>query len=150
MEQISGSLVCYVPPTFLYTSMSTWSYYNFDNDPAADFSTKFRDTHSLGLLTEALADISSAQTIEAEAGQEALAAAEIVAALLGKPGRDLPLDLLPITVQLTPEETTTYRALAREAVQAVAKRSALQAHWSQGDNAKDWQQLQKELLARLQ
>ncbi|TGD80271.1 DUF4259 domain-containing protein [Hymenobacter wooponensis] len=129
--------------------MATWGYYNFDNDAAADFSAKFRDTHSLGLLREALADIGATEAVEAQTAQEALAAAEIVAALLGKPGRDLPADLLPITVQLTPEEAPMFQQLAREAVQAVTKQSALLAHWGQGENAQDWQQLQQELLDRL-
>jgi hypothetical protein len=130
--------------------MSTWGYYNFDNDLAADLAAKFRDTHSLGLLTEALADIPSAETIENEAAQEALAAAEIVAALLGKPAQELPADLLPLTVQLSPSESTTFQELARAAVQAVAKHSALQAHWGKSENKKDWQQLQQNLLQRLQ
>ncbi|SNC62958.1 protein of unknown function [Hymenobacter gelipurpurascens] len=130
--------------------MSTWGYYNFDNDLAADLAAKFRDTHSLGLLSEALADIPSAETIGNDAAQEALAAAELVAALLGKPGEDLPADLLPITVQLNPAESTTLQGLAREAVQAVSKRSDLQAHWTKGDNKKEWQQRQQDLLHRLQ
>lgn len=130
--------------------MSTWGYYNFDNDLAADLAAKFRDTHSLGLLSEALADIPSAETIGNDAAQEALAAAELVAALLGKPGEDLPADLLPITVQLNPAESTTLQGLAREAVHAVSKRSDLQAHWTKGDNKKEWQQRQQDLLHRLQ
>ncbi|TGE04813.1 DUF4259 domain-containing protein [Hymenobacter fodinae] len=129
--------------------MATWGYYNFDNDAAADISTKFRDTHSLGLLTEALTSVTTPDAVEAEAAQQALAAAEIVAALFGKPGRDLPADLLPLTVRLSPEEEPTFRNMATQAVEAIAKRSVLQVHWGKSDDAQDWAQLQQELLGRL-
>ena len=129
--------------------MATWGYYNFDNDPAADFSVKFRATHSLALLSEALSATDSTVPLEVNVAQEALAAAEIVAALLGKPGRDLPADLLPLTVQLTSDEASNYKRLAQECVQAVIKQSVVQAHWEQSDNAADWHELQKELLERL-
>ncbi|QJX48664.1 DUF4259 domain-containing protein [Hymenobacter taeanensis] len=130
--------------------MATWGYHNFDNDAAADFSAKFRATHSLALLSEALAAADSSAPLEAEIAQEALAAAEIVAALVGKPGRDLPADLLPLTVQLTPAEAPSFKRMARAAVQTIAKQSALQQHWANSDDAQAWQELQKEVLERLQ
>ncbi|SMB99224.1 conserved hypothetical protein [Hymenobacter roseosalivarius DSM 11622] len=130
--------------------MGTWGYYNFDNDAAADFAADFRDNHSEVTLLEALVAVAEEEeTIEAEAASEALAAAEIVAAILGKPSRDFPADLIPVIVKLDASESADLRELAQQAVQAVTNNSELQQLWSKNEAAADWQHTQQDLLHRL-
>lgn len=131
--------------------MGTWGYYNFDNDAAADFAEDFRDHHNEAKLLEALVAVAEEEeTIDGDAASEALAAAEIVAAILGKPSRDFPADLIPVIVKLDAAESEDLRELAQQAVQAVTKKSELQAMWAESESAKDWQQTQQDLLQRLQ
>ena len=131
--------------------MGTWGYYNFDNDAAADFAEDFRDNHSEAVLYEALATAAEEEgTLDADEASEALAAAEIVAAILGKPAKEFPVDLIPVIVKLDASESEDLRELATGAVEAILKKSALQEHWAgKNDDYANWQQLQHELLERL-
>ncbi|MBC6605913.1 DUF4259 domain-containing protein [Hymenobacter sp. BT188] len=130
--------------------MGTWGYYNFDNDAAADFAEDFRDNHNEAKLLEALVAVAEEEDhIDGDAASEALAAAEIVAAILGKPSRDFPADLIPVIKKLDASESADLREMAQQAVQAVAKKSELQEMWSKNEAAEDWQHTQKDLLHRL-
>ncbi|AYA36339.1 DUF4259 domain-containing protein [Hymenobacter oligotrophus] len=134
--------------------MATWGHRNFDNDTAADFAGDFRKQPNEAMLLAALATVSEAEDderIEAAEASEALAAAEIVAAILGKPTRDFPADVIPVIVKMNPGESEDLRELAQEAVEAVLRRSDLQAHWAkQGEAVEGWVQVQQDLLHRLQ
>ncbi|TGE18040.1 DUF4259 domain-containing protein [Hymenobacter elongatus] len=130
--------------------MGTWGYYNFDNDAAADFAGDFRDDHSEAMLYEALATAAEEEgALEAAEASEALAAAEIVAAILGKPAKDFPADLIPVIVKLDAAESEDLRELATAAVEAVVRKSELQELWAGKDDYANWQQLQHDLLERL-
>ncbi|QDA61946.1 DUF4259 domain-containing protein [Hymenobacter jejuensis] len=130
--------------------MATWGYHNFDNDAAADFAEDFRDNPNEAVLLEALAAVAEEEEhIDADAASEALAAAEIIAAVMGKPAQDLPVDLIPVIVKMDTDESEDLLELARGAVKAILKESALQEHWAGSDNAADWQHLQRDLLERL-
>jgi hypothetical protein len=130
--------------------MGTWGYYNFDNDAAADFAEDFRDNHTEAVLYEALATAAEEEgALEADEASEALAAAEIVAAILGKPAQDFPVDLIPVIVKLDASESEDLRELATEAVEAILKKSELQQHWAEKEEYASWQQLQQGLLDRL-
>jgi hypothetical protein len=130
--------------------MATWGYRNFDNDAAADFAEDFKDNPNEAVLLEALAAVAEEEEhIDADAASEALAAAEIIAAVMGKPAQDLPVDLIPVIVKMNTDESEELLELARGAVKAIIKESELQEHWSASDSADDWQHLQRDLLERL-
>ena len=134
--------------------MAIWGHRNFDNDAAADFAGDFRNHPNEAMLLGALAMVAETEddeTIDANEGSEALAAAEIVAAILGKPTRDFPADVIPVIVKMNPGESEDLRELAQQAVQAVVRKSVLQEFWSKqkGEAAEGWQQVQHELLERL-
>lgn len=129
--------------------MSAWNYYTFDNDAAADFAEDFLENPSEALLYEALATAAEEEgALETDEASQALAAAEIVAAILGKPAQDLPPGLIPVIVRLD-ADGEELRELAEEAVTAVLNKSALQEHWSASADYGRWQELQRDLLARL-
>ncbi|WP_045690386.1 MULTISPECIES: DUF4259 domain-containing protein [Hymenobacter] len=130
--------------------MSTWGYYNFDNDTAADFAGAFRDNPDEASLADALQRAANGdQDIDATAASEALAAAEIVAAIQGHPAQDFPADLILVIRQLNPAASTDLRKMSRKAVKAIAKHSELQELWAGSEDSNNWQELQKDLVHRL-
>lgn len=131
--------------------MGAWGNRNFENDQAMDFVGDFTDKPSLKSLEEALATVvdlgEEGDYIEADEASAALAAAEIVAAILKKPSSDFPDNLQP-TLALVSSSTAIQR-IARKAVKQVAKESELQELWAEGGDAEEWQTIQEDLLERL-
>ena len=70
-------------------------YASFESDDAADWVSELVDADDLTTLKRALDDVlaKDCEYIDLPAGATAIAAAEVVAALLGKPPRDLPEDV---------------------------------------------------------
>ncbi|RTQ45649.1 DUF4259 domain-containing protein [Hymenobacter gummosus] len=130
--------------------MATWDYHNFDNDAAADFAEDFRQRPNEAVLYEALATVAEEEgVIEAADASQALAAAELVAAIIGKPAQDMPVGLLPATTLLDADGQEDLQELAIEAVEAVLRSSELQQRWAESENHAAWQALQQNLLQRL-
>ncbi|MBD2716690.1 DUF4259 domain-containing protein [Microvirga sp. STR05] len=130
--------------------MGTWDYYNFDNDSAADFAEEFLENPNEAVLYEALATAAEEEGhLEAGAASEALAAAEIVAAILGRPASDIPPGLLPAVAHLDAGDSEDLRELAEAAVTVVLEKSELQEEWAGRSDYANWQSLQQNLLARL-
>lgn len=131
--------------------MATWDYHNFDNDAAADFAETFRQRPNEAVLYEALATAAEEEgQLEAADASQALAAAELVAAIIGRPAQDMPVGLLPAATQLDADGQEDLQELAQEAVEAVLRNSELQQRWAATEQYADWQALQQNLLARLQ
>ncbi|HEX8426760.1 DUF4259 domain-containing protein [Hymenobacter sp.] len=129
--------------------MSTWGYYTFDNDAAADFAEDFLENPNEAVLYEALATAAEEEgQLELEDASVALAAAEIVAGILGKPAQDLPAGLVQAITHLD-ADGDDLRELAEQAVQVVLKNSKLQEQRATGDEYDNWHQLQQNLLSRL-
>ncbi|SDY66898.1 DUF4259 domain-containing protein [Hymenobacter psychrophilus] len=131
--------------------MGAWGYYNFDNDTAADFAEDFKAEPSAGVLELALAaTVDSEDYLDADVANEALAAAEIVAAILGKPARNFPADLLGIIPRLDLSHIEPLRKPAQQAVRAVlGSDSELRELWEDSDEFENWEDLQRQLLKRL-
>ncbi|QIX59807.1 DUF4259 domain-containing protein [Hymenobacter lutimineralis] len=131
--------------------MGSWGHRNFENDTAADFAADFRDQPNEALLLAALATAAEEEEyIEADVASEALAAAEIVAAILGKPSPAFPADLQPALKQLDAGDSDDLRELAQEAVEAVLRQSELRELWEETADAAAWKQEQQGLLDRLE
>lgn len=128
--------------------MGTWDYHNFDNDDAADFAEAFRLNPNEASLYEVLATAAEADDyLEADEASQALAAAEIVAAILGHPAADfLPGLLLAVNGMEVDDDLAD---LAVEAVEAVVRKSELQEEWANSPDYPQWQQQQQDLLTRL-
>lgn len=131
--------------------MGAWGDRNFDNDAAMDFVGDFTDAPSAESLQEALATVielgEENEYIEVDEASAALAAAEIVAAKLGKPAPDFPEGLQQVlpNVQLP----GSLQKLARKAVKQVVKESEMQELWAEGDESAAWLAIQSDLLERL-
>ena len=66
--------------------MGAWGFGSFDNDDAADFLADATESGDLSLVRGALDNVlTSTEYVEAPDASQAIAAAEIVAAALGRP-----------------------------------------------------------------
>ena len=70
--------------------MGAWGIGNFDNDDAADWVYELAESDGTDVLVAALEGATSEGYLEAPVSCAALAAAEVVAALLGNAGKALP------------------------------------------------------------
>ena len=129
--------------------MGAWGNGNFDNDMAADYAANFQEEHSEITLLETLAAVAAEGYPEADEASEALAAAEIIAAALGKPVRGFPEDLLLSAKNLHLTNPDSAQKLARRAIKAVLKKSELRELWEEGDDYEAWVAVQEGLLDRL-
>lgn len=133
--------------------MGAWGHQNFENDAAMDFVGDFMESPSIDTIKEALRLVIEAgaeeEYIETDEASAALAAAEIVAATLGRASQDAPEELGATinNVGLTVDEKLVKQA--RKAVEQVLKESELQELWADAGEPDEWQQVQAGLLKRL-
>ncbi|MET4073189.1 DUF4259 domain-containing protein [Hymenobacter sp. UYCo722] len=133
--------------------MGAWGRRNFENDSAMDFVGEFLESPSevaisasLGFVIDARAD---EEYIEVDEASAALAAAEIVAAIIGRAASDLPEELSAAIEKMGFEANQKIIQQARKAVSVIIRESELQELWAEGGEPNDWQQVQHELLTRL-
>ncbi|GAB3580601.1 DUF4259 domain-containing protein [Hymenobacter daeguensis] len=129
--------------------MGTWGNSNFDNDMAADYAADFQENPSETTLLETLKAVAEEGYPEADEASEALAAAEIIAAALGKAVRGFPEDLLLSAQNLHLTSPETAQRLARRAIKAIIKKSELQEIKEEAGEYADWAAVQEGLLDRL-
>lgn len=146
--------------------MSIWGPGPFDNDDGADWFADLRDEPSLGAVraaVEPLADPQFVGFIEMVDGAEAVAAAEVLAELLGAPGdepvlgdehEDLAEALKAELQALQPRERHRLVRQALDALDAVLndrENSELRQLWEeQGDLLPEWSAAMAALQQRLQ
>ncbi len=133
--------------------MGAWGHTNFDNDDALDFLNGFREEPTADTLLKALAPIletaEEEEYIEAPDASAALAAAEIVAALVGRPSPTLPDEIPALLENLLKEKVANIQKVAHKAVKQILKESELQELWAEGGEPNEWQAVQRDLLIRL-
>ena len=131
--------------------MGAWAADSFSNDEALDWLLDFAETPTLEMLHDTLEFIVSADAEDLEAPDcaEAIAAAEIVAALNGKPAAKIPDDLQ--TWLQTPHglHARPLSGLARAAMQSIEKGSELQDLWDDSEFKLQWHAEMTDLIARL-
>lgn len=133
--------------------MGSWGVLPFENDDALDWVWELEDAEDFTVLEDALDQVASAEPdeyVEAPEAEEALAAAEVVAALLGKPLEELPE---PVDAFLDRNKGKKPDAdlvsLAVKAVKRVQSSSELKELWEASDDAEKWDEVVEELLSRL-
>ncbi len=129
--------------------MSAWGFGHFENDEAMDWTADLIDIGD-ELINEAFDRVAELQKdyLESDVCSFALAAAEVVAALNGKPGADLPEELVA-WVQGRPAPTGEILSAARKAVAAVEKESELRDVWEDSEQLDDWLPRVADLARRL-
>lgn len=129
--------------------MGTWGHDAFSNDDALDWVDELLAAGDTGPAEGALAAAASAQTsLDAPECSKALAAAEVVAALRGKPGAGLPKNLVAWQAGKS-RPSDALLELARRAVAKVMQDSELKDLWVESGNPQAWEDGVKDLQARL-
>jgi hypothetical protein len=135
--------------------MSEWGISNFENESATAFLADL-DVNGYGLIEVALDRIleedADPSIIECE---EALAAAELVAAAAGKPSPELPEDAVIWLNECLPTgsnelaEVTVLNEKAADAIDKIVTDSELKSLWEEHEGFNDWFDMQVALQNRL-
>ncbi|MDR3387104.1 MAG: DUF4259 domain-containing protein [Rudaea sp.] len=130
--------------------MGAWSHEPFGNDDAGDWVSELSNSNDFSKIESALNSVTdeAADYLEAPECSAALAAAEVVAALLGKPTKSLDEDAAA-WVANKPRPTPELVSKATRAVSSVLESSELQELWAESEDYAQWQFVTNDLLARL-
>ena len=135
-------------------SAGGWDVGPFDNDDALDWVWELSESNDLSVVEEALQSaISTSGYLEAPTGSIALAAAEVVAALKGKPRAQLPDEVTSWVASHKFEVDDQLVKAARQAIVLVqdAKSSELAQLWSDSEELlNQWHKDLADLAQRLQ
>lgn len=128
----------------------TWGAGSFQSDHALDTASDWAEAGSPRAIAMALERACAAEYLESPDGEEAVVAAEVVAASLGRPNARLPEDLAA-WIGRQPEDAL--RTLADPASAALScvrdpETSELRQLWADGDDA-EWLRHMDDLAARL-
>src|SRR5262245_39187884 len=133
--------------------MGAWGVGVFENDDASDWVYELEQSGDLAVVEQALSDVTDADEDGPEAMESAaaLAAAEVVAALRGRPGDGIPDDVTKWVATVRRPATAELVDLARGAVRQVLTASELKDNWYEGDTeqSEEWEAQLEDLLSRL-
>ncbi|MGD8454752.1 MAG: DUF4259 domain-containing protein [Anaerolineales bacterium] len=130
--------------------MGTWGLTAFENDDALDWVFELEGAADISVLSETffLVNESEDDYLDASDSCFALAAAEVVAALGGKPSADLPLEVVK-WVEGKGEPDDGLVSDAKQAIRAVLEDSELKELWEESDEYEAWVSEVEGLLDRL-
>jgi len=138
--------------------MGAWGYGNFENDDALDWVFELEQTKDLSVIVNALNEIISGigDHLDATDCANALAAAETVAALAGRPGPELPEEIAhwvgerhAESPQDRPLVDETVTRQAQHTINAVLSESELKELWEETDDFECWKATVTDLLERI-
>ncbi len=130
--------------------MGAWGAGVFENDDALDWIDEFIEERESASIVDTLELIAVADPDEREAPEcsEALAAAELVAAMAGRGSAMLPEDAASWASSNPPSDASLLK-LAAKAVHAVLDDSELRDLWEESDDPKEWKTAVEDLERRL-
>jgi hypothetical protein len=133
--------------------MDPWGVLPFENDTALDWIWELEDEKDTFILSDCFAAVVEAEAeeiIEITTAEEALAAAEVLAALLERPLPELPGEVNTYIARLRYKRPSSDLVdLAVEAVERVREESELRARWDATEGAEKWHLAMTDLHARL-
>lgn len=136
--------------------MGAWDGTTFGNDTAADWAGELADSGSVAGVAEVLTQVAEApahEYLEAGPASEALAAAEVVAAALGRPVESSPYIEQALAWAASHPELAQLQSIAVRAAERVrAPESELAELWEEAndDDHREWKDAVADLLQRLQ
>jgi Domain of unknown function (DUF4259) len=130
--------------------MGAWGHGSFDNDDAMDWVAELEGAESTQPISDALNAVRDVgdDYLEVTEAAMGLAAAEVVAALFGKPTAKLPDEVTTWVAGQKPPKPGLVKK-AQWVVQRVLKDSELKELWVESDDADKWKQETEGLLQRL-
>lgn len=134
--------------------MGAWGIGSFENDDACDFLAEVMENGDLSLLREVLDNVlTSTEYVEAPDASQAIVAAEVIAAALGRPTLAAQRNegLSNWLSRIRPSIDRELNAQARDALTRIlAPNSELRELWEEGDDFPEWQAAVAELDQQLQ
>jgi len=133
--------------------VGSWGTEVFANDDAMDWIAALEDTDDIGVVERALSRVNDAKGyLEAPDCSIALAAAEVVATILERPGDDVPSEVFEWIARVGREMPPSLVDDARRALDRVASDSELLELWEEaGDpGIGEWRATLTELRGRLE
>lgn len=130
--------------------MGAWGYRNFENDSALDWVYLLQKHDDHGFIIDALKLINSqnnAALVE-PAPTNAIAAAEVIAAILGRPSEDCPASVKTWIEDKSPMPLPIV-AQAIQAIQTIQLDSSLKRLWRYQEDLEAWERVLRNLLSRL-
>jgi hypothetical protein len=131
--------------------MGTWGFGSFENDGASDWAYDLAST-GVALLHDTLQEVlaNGEDCVEAGPAENAVAAAEVVATLGGKSGKELP-DSVAEWVRSHRQDLTPFlREMALSALERVQRPpSELLELWEESPEFAQWQEAMNDLRQRL-
>jgi len=131
--------------------MGTWGTGSFENDQALDWVADL-DVEGASLLEECLSVDDNVEYLDAGVGCDAIAAAEVVAALMGRPAGNLPEELTAwVAGQRGKVDPDRFRSKALALLQAVlGAKSELNELWAENEeDCPTWRAGVEDLIGRL-
>ncbi len=133
--------------------MQPWGVLPFENDTALDWIWELEDEKDTFLLSDcfaAVVETEADELVELSVAEEALAAAEVVAAMLDRPLPDLPGEVSGYVAKLRHRRASPELVgLAIEAVERVHEASELRDRWVGSASAGQWRVAMDDLASRL-
>jgi hypothetical protein len=130
--------------------MGAWGIGNLENDDAADWLADLAEANSSAAVHQTLAAAAQADYLEAPVGTEALAAAEVVAAALGRPPTGEGSDRVATAAAQWPD-VAALQTDAQRATGAVLgqETSELAELWEEAGETERWRTVVGDLQQRL-
>ncbi len=133
--------------------MNAWGTNSFENESAQDWVTDFvesKDLSAVLLALQSVLELKVSDQLDPEDCAVAVAAAEVVAAVGGRPAETLGRPLRKLIESMPTGISKSVRELTIKAVTRVAEESPLAAHWQSGGMYEVWREDVDGLLRRLQ
>jgi hypothetical protein len=130
--------------------MGTWGTRNFENDGSQDWIFEMMENKDGGMVADTLQfTINKEGVLDASECEDALAAAEVVAALAGKASEDFPEDPLENLDSLDLLAAPALRKLAVAAVEKIKLGSEMREQWTEAGDLEGWVAVLEDLQKRL-
>jgi hypothetical protein len=133
--------------------MAASGYGCFENDDAFDWlHNDFEGSEDYSVVSEALqvvADFDEDEYLEMPEAGAALAAAEVLAAAMGRPSQDLPPAVAEWVSNHTLDDPDEFVPTALKAVERVGRKSEIKEAWTAPDGEAKWQAVLADLKKRL-
>jgi hypothetical protein len=138
--------------------MGAWGCGSFENDEALDWVYDLEQSKDLSLIAGTLNAVTESvdDYLDATDCSMALAAAETVAALAGRPESSLPEEVARWVKERQKESSQEHSlvdesvmAKARQAIEAILSDSELKELWEETDDLEQWKATVTDLLKRL-
>lgn len=130
--------------------MGAWGTGSFENDDAMDWVSDLASAQDTTPLREAFTQVIQCDGyLELPEASAAIAAAEVVSTLQGRPADNLPGSVREYANRIDEPLTLELIELAHRAIERVKSNSELQELWDESDSAPKWRASVADLASRL-